>query len=51
MFLWIGILLAVVWVLGYVAFHVASGLIHLLVLLAVISFIIHLMRGSNRTIW
>jgi hypothetical protein len=51
MFLWIGILLAVVWVLGYVAFHVASGLIHLLVLLAVIAFIIHLMRGSNRTSW
>lgn len=51
MFLWIGVILAVVWVLGYVAFHVASGLIHLLILLAVIAFIIHLMRRSSRTIW
>jgi hypothetical protein len=51
MFLWIGILLGVIWVLGYLAFHVASGLIHLLVLLAVVSFIIHLLRGSSRTIW
>jgi Family of unknown function (DUF5670) len=51
MFLAVAILLAVVWALGYLAFHVTTGLIHLLVLFAVIAFIVHMMRASSRTIW
>ena len=51
MFLAVAILLAVVWALGYLAFHVTTGLIHLLILFAVISFIVHMMRASSRTIW
>jgi hypothetical protein len=37
--------LLVLWALGFLAFHVAGGLIHLLVVLAVISLIVHLFRG------
>lgn len=39
--------LLVLWALGFLAFHVAGGLIHLLVVLAVISLIVHLFRGRS----
>jgi hypothetical protein len=47
MFLALFFLLLVVWVLGWAAFHVAGGLIHLLLVLAVVSIIIHFFRGSR----
>jgi Family of unknown function (DUF5670) len=46
-FLGIAILLAVLWACGFLMFHIASGLIHLLLLLAVISLLIHLFAGSR----
>ena len=39
------IVLFVVWVLGWFAFHIAGGLIHILLVVAVISLIVHLARG------
>ena len=45
LFLMLGIVLLVVWVLAWVAFHVAGGLIHLLLLVAIISLIVHFARG------
>ena len=45
LFLILGIVLFVAWVLAWVAFHVAGGLIHLLLLVAVISLIVHFARG------
>jgi hypothetical protein len=36
-----------VWLFGWLAFHIAGGLIHLLLLLAVISLIVHLFRGRR----
>ncbi len=47
MFLALFVILLLAWILGFVAFHVASGLIHLLLILAVISIIIHLVRGAS----
>ncbi|HEY2460125.1 MAG TPA: lmo0937 family membrane protein [Candidatus Acidoferrum sp.] len=41
----IGVVLLVLWLLGFLAFHVTAGAIHILLLLAVISIIIHLFRG------
>jgi hypothetical protein len=35
----------IVWVLGWVAFHVAGGLIHVLLAVAVISLVVHFLRG------
>jgi Family of unknown function (DUF5670) len=43
----IGILLFIAWICSFVFYHVASGLIHLLLLFAVISFIAHLFTGRR----
>jgi hypothetical protein len=47
MFLVLFFVLLVVWLLGFAAFHVAGGLIHLLLILAVISIIVHLVQGRR----
>lgn len=47
MFLVLFFILLVAWLLGFVAFHVASGLIHILLILAVISIIAHFFRGRS----
>jgi energy-converting hydrogenase Eha subunit G len=44
-----GILL-VLWLLGFLAFHVSSAFIHILLLLAVISLVMHLVRGRGVTV-
>ena len=43
----IALLLLILWAGGFLMFHVASGLIHLLLLFAVISFVVHLISGSR----
>ncbi|MGZ4873364.1 MAG: lmo0937 family membrane protein, partial [Candidatus Angelobacter sp.] len=50
MLLLIGIVLFVLWILGFTAFHVAGGLIHLLLVFAVISIIWHLVAGRRATV-
>jgi hypothetical protein len=45
MFITLFLVLLVLWLLGFFAFHVAGGLIHLLLVVAVISLIIHFVRG------
>lgn len=46
-FLIIAILLFIAWIGAFVAFHVAGALIHLLLLFALISLIIHLFTGRR----
>jgi predicted CDP-diglyceride synthetase/phosphatidate cytidylyltransferase len=43
-------ILFVAWLLGLTAFHVASGLIHLLLVLAVISLVMHFVRGGRSVV-
>lgn len=43
----IGLVLLVMWLLGFVAFHVSTGVIHILLVLAIISIIIHFLRGRT----
>jgi hypothetical protein len=50
MFMALFFVLVVIWLLGWAAFHVAGGLIHLLLILAVISLILHFVRGRGATI-
>jgi hypothetical protein len=45
--LWLAILLLVAWVLGFAVFHIAGGLIHLLLILAVIVFVYRLVTGRR----
>ena len=47
MFLILFIVLLVAWLLGFFAFHVAGGLIHLLIVVAIISLIVHFVRGRG----
>jgi hypothetical protein len=46
-FMVIALLLLLMWAGGFLMFHVASGLIHLLLLFAVVSFVVHLVTGSR----
>ena len=41
----IGAVLLVLWLLGFTTFHVTSGFIHILLVLAVISVLLHFFRG------
>lgn len=45
MLLGLAALLVILWLLGFLAFHVASGLIHILLVIAVIVLILHFVRG------
>jgi hypothetical protein len=46
-FLLVAILLVLTWAGGFVKFHAASGLIHVLLVLAVLSFIFHFIAGRR----
>ena len=47
MFLILFIVLLVAWLLGFLAFHIAGGLIHLLLIVAVVCLIVHFVRGRS----
>ena len=47
MFLTVAIVLAVLWALGFFAFHAVGGLIHLLLIVALISVVVHFVRGTK----
>lgn len=44
MFLFLVAILVVLWLLGWGAFHVAGGLIHLLLIVAVVFLVLHFVR-------
>ena len=41
----IGVVLLVLWLLGFFAFHVTAGFIHILLVLALISIVYHFVAG------
>ena len=43
------ILLLLAWIFSWAVFHIAGGLLHILLVLAVISLIVHFVRGSSTT--
>ena len=47
MLMTIGIILLVLWALGLFAFHVSSGFIHVLIVLALVAIVMHLVRGNR----
>ncbi len=47
MFLILFAVLVLMWLLGFAAFHIAGGFIHLLLILAVIFLILHFVRGRS----
>jgi hypothetical protein len=46
-FLILAAFLFIVWIVSWLAFHVAGGLIHLLLVIAVISLIVHFFRKAS----
>ena len=47
MLLTLAIVLFVLWALGFLAFHVTAGAIHLLILIGIIALIVHFLRGTG----
>jgi hypothetical protein len=41
------VLLLIAWILGWGVFHVASAMIHLLLIVALISLVLHFVRGPR----
>ena len=50
MLLLIFFILLALWLLGFLAFHVTTGLIHLLLIVAVIALIVHFVRAAGRAV-
>jgi hypothetical protein len=46
----LAIVLLVLWALGFLAFHVGGGLIHLLIVIAVIMLLFQLFSGRRRIV-
>lgn len=46
----IAVVLFVLWALGFVVFHVASSLIHLLLVIAVVNVVVNFVRGRGATL-
>ncbi len=50
LFMALFVLFLIAWFFGFVVAHVASGLIHLLLVVAVISLIVHFIRGTAASV-
>jgi uncharacterized protein DUF5670 len=48
LFLILFVVLLLAWIFGFVVFHVTGAALHLLLVLAVISLVVHLVRGGTR---
>jgi len=45
----LALVLIVLWLLGFLAFHVSTGLIYFLLVIGLIMLVFHFLRGSART--
>ncbi len=43
----IAIVLLILWALGFFAFNIAGGLIHILIVIAIVIFLIRIIRGEK----
>ena len=46
----IAAILIVLWLFGFLAFHVSSGLIHVLLVIGIIMLLLHFFRGRSATV-
>ncbi len=47
MFIALALILALAWLMGFGVMHVASTAIHVLIVLAIVSLVVHLFRGRT----
>jgi len=45
----IALVLIVLWLLGFLAFHVSAGMVHILLVVGVVLLVLHFIRGGTRT--
>ena len=49
LFLILFVVLLLAWIFGFVVFHVAGAALHILLALAVVSLVVHFVRGGTRS--
>lgn len=47
MLVWLAVILIVAWLLGFGVFHVAGGLIHILLVIALVVFLVNFISGRR----
>jgi hypothetical protein len=50
MFALIAAVLIVLWLLGFFAFHVSAGVVHVLLIIGIVMLVLHFLRGRAATI-
>jgi asparagine N-glycosylation enzyme membrane subunit Stt3 len=43
----IAVILLIFWLVGFIGFHVVSGFIHILLVIAIVLFLVRIIRGQN----
>jgi Family of unknown function (DUF5670) len=46
----IAAVLIVLWLLGFFAFHVSAGIIHVLLIIGIVMLVLHFLRGRTATV-
>ena len=46
----IAAVLIVLWLLGFLAFHISTGMIHILLVIGIIMLLLHLFRGRSASV-
>jgi hypothetical protein len=46
----IAAVLIVLWLLGFFAFHVSAGVVHVLLIIGIVMLVLHFLRGRSATI-
>ncbi|HXN52511.1 MAG TPA: lmo0937 family membrane protein [Candidatus Acidoferrum sp.] len=46
----IAAVLIVLWLLGFFAFHVSTGVVHVLLLIGIVMLVLHFFRGRSATV-
>jgi hypothetical protein len=46
----IAAVLIVLWLLGFLAFHVSTGMVHILLVIGLVLLVLHFVGGSRRTV-
>jgi hypothetical protein len=45
----IAAVLIILWLLGFLAFHISAGLIHILLVIGLVLLVLHFVSGNKRT--
>ena len=46
----IAAVLIVLWLFGFFAFHVSSGIVHVLLIIGIVMLVLHFLRGRTATV-